>query len=321
MVKLFRKLADCIDPEITIITETNVPFEENLSYFGNRDEAHMIYQFSLPPLLLHAILTEHARYLTRWAKSLPDQPDHCVYLNFTASHDGIGVRPIEGLVPDEDIDFLVEGTKDRGGFITHKQNEDGTQNPYELNISYFDAFAKPGHPRSELQKKRFLCSQIIMLSLQGVPGIYFHNLTSTKNYVDGVIETGDKREINRKQWDYQELKACIEGHKEESYCILDIYKDLLKKREKHSAFHPHGKQEVVDLKQHLFSFIRTSPDEKEHILVIANVSSETIELSKSRLQDVSIIPAEELYDALAEENIPNDEIKINPFQVRWLVLK
>ncbi len=320
IVKLFRKIADCIDPEITIITETNVPFEENLSYFGQHDEAHMIYQFSLPPLLLHAILTEHARYLTRWAKSLPELPSHCTFFNFTASHDGIGVRPLEGLVPEKDVNYLVNGTKQRGGFVTYKQNGDGTQNPYELNITYFDAFEKPGHPRSELQKKRYLCSQVIMLSLKGVPGIYFHNLTSTKNYLDGVMETGDKRAINRKQWNYQELKDCISGKKEDSFCILDTYKKLLQKRKAHTAFHPDGTQEVVELKRHLFSFIRTSPDKKEQIFVIANVSSEKVEVNKTELTNAGVSTAE-TFDILDEEAVlQNGIVGFDSFQTRWLLL-
>ncbi len=320
IVKLFRKIADCIDPEITIITETNVPFEENLSYFGRHDEAHMIYQFSLPPLLLHAILTEHARYLTKWAKELPELPPHCTFFNFTASHDGIGVRPLEGLVPEKDFDFLVKGAEDRGGFVTYKKNGDETQNPYELNITYFDAFEVPGHPRSELQKKRYLCSQLIMLSLKGVPGIYFHNLTSTKNNLEGVIETGERRAINRKKWDYQELKDCIEGRKEDSFCILDTYKKLLQKREAHPAFHPGGGQQVLELKRHLFSFIRISPDGNEHILVIASVSSEAVEVSKDELSSVDI-EADEMFDILEEETVlKNGTLVLEPFQTRWLLL-
>ncbi|HET6528848.1 MAG TPA: alpha-amylase family glycosyl hydrolase, partial [Balneolaceae bacterium] len=179
VVKLFRTLMDFIDPEAKLITETNVPFEENISYFGDGDETHMVYQFSLPPLLLHAILTENAHYLSKWASHLPDPPEGCTYFNFTASHDGIGVRPIEGLVPNKDFEFLVQSTEERGGFVSYKTNSDGSQSPYELNITYYDAFADSEVENSDLQVKRFLCSQIITLSLQGVPGIYFHNLTAT----------------------------------------------------------------------------------------------------------------------------------------------
>src|SRR5699024_1405846 len=186
IIKLFRDLMDHIAPNAALITETNVPFDENINYFGEGDEAHMIYQFSLPPLLLHAILKEKGQYITQWAKELPEPPEGCTYFNFTASHDGIGVRPLEGLVPDEEFDYLVQSTQERGGCVSYKENSDKSQSPYELNITFYDAFAEPGKEDTQLQIKRYLCSQIIMLSLQGVPGIYFHNLTATKNHLPGV---------------------------------------------------------------------------------------------------------------------------------------
>jgi len=95
VVKLIRNVLDLLAPHVTIITETNVPHAENVSYFGTGDEAHMVYQFSLPPLLLHALLRGNARWLTQWAAGLQPAPDGCAYFNFTSSHDGVGVRPLE----------------------------------------------------------------------------------------------------------------------------------------------------------------------------------------------------------------------------------
>ena len=200
IVKLFRTLADYYAPDVTLITETNVPHKENISYFGDGDEAHMVYQFSLPPLLLHAILNEDASHLTKWAASMNSLPEKCTFFNFTSSHDGIGVRPLEGLVPDEEFEELIEGVKKRGGFVSYKQNPDGTNSPYELNITYFDAFASLDGSNS-LQERRYMCSQIIAMSLMGVPGIYFHNLTATRNNLKGVSITGRYRSINRKKMD------------------------------------------------------------------------------------------------------------------------
>ncbi len=123
IVKLFRTLLDCFEPDATIITETNVPHKENISYFGDGDETHMVYQFSLPPLLLHAILTENAKYMTEWVKSLDILPDNCTYFNFTSSHDGIGVRPLEGLVPQEEFDWLVEGIERKAVLCRRKKTK------------------------------------------------------------------------------------------------------------------------------------------------------------------------------------------------------
>ena len=318
IVKLFRTIVECIDPDITLITETNVPLEENLSYFGDQDETHMVYQFSLPPLLLHAILTENSQYLTEWAIEMPDLPEGSLFLNFTASHDGIGVRPLEGLVPQDEFDYLVRSTKERGGFVSYKKNEDNGQSPYELNITYFDAFEEPGNPNTKIQIQRYLCSQIIMLSLKGVPGIYFHNLTSTNNDMERVLESGEKRDINRKQWQRDELLEFIEGKNEKGYCALNDYKKLLKERRKHPAFHPSADQKTVNIDDQLFAFLRVSLDETEKIAVISNISSAQRTLKADKLTELEI-REERIKDLISKKTVlKNGLLKLDPFQTVWL---
>ncbi len=320
VVKLFRTIADCIDPDITIITETNVPLEENLSYFGNQDEAHMIYQFSLPPLLLHGILTENACYLTDWASGLPELPEGCTFFNFTSSHDGIGMRPLEGLVPKEEFSDLIKYTKERGGFISYKQNPASEQSPYELNITYFDAFEKPGHPRSDIQIKRYMCAQTIMLSLQGVPGLYFHTLTATKNDIEGVLKTGQKRAINRKQWERKELESHIKNEDSATHYVLFKHKELLKKRKKHPAFHPSAKQKVKKVNDNVFVFIRRTRDEREAIMVVSNVTGEKLTLHTDDFKDTNF-PAQGVKDLISEKNVFQEgTLRIKPFQTMWLLL-
>ncbi|GAA5520821.1 cyclomaltodextrinase C-terminal domain-containing protein [Aliifodinibius salicampi] len=316
IVKLFRAMVDSIDPDRTLITETNVPFDENVSYFGSGDEAHMIYQFSLPPLLLHAILTENAEYLTDWAKELPAPPKGCTYFNFTASHDGIGVRPLEGLVPDEEFKYLVESAKKRGGFVSYKTNADGSQSPYELNITYFDAFEEPGITDTDLQLKRYLCSQVIMLSLQGVPGIYFHNLVATKNDMGGVLEDGEKRSINRKKWSYQELKDRLDDTENTAHIVLNYFKRVLGIRKEHPAFSPAAKQKVLSLKSDLFAFIRESETEK--VLVISNLTNNQASVESDELSDFAVNQIE-LTDLLSDNKREIDpELTIDPFETLWL---
>jgi sucrose phosphorylase len=319
VVKLFRKIADCINPDMTLLTESNVPFAENFSYFGNKDEAHMIYQFSLPPLLLHAILSENTSYLTGWAADMPEPPDDCIYLNFTASHDGIGVRPLEGLIPQDEFDQLIKETKERGGFISHKKSDHG-QSPYELNITYFDAFEEPGHPRSDLQIKRYLCSQIVAMSLKGVPAIYFQNFTAAKNNIEGVLESGEKRDINRKQWTQRELERCFKEEELQGYCPLEYYTELLKKRKKHAAFHPEGGQKVVDLGDSLFAFIRTSPDGKEEIAVISNFLSRDICLEPESLEKMNITEPQKKDIITDKALVTKEGLRLGGFQTVWVRL-
>jgi glycosidase len=277
IIKLFRTLVDHYMPQVTLITETNVPHRENISYFGAGDEAHMVYQFSLPPLLLHAIMTENGGYLTQWASSLEELPEGCTYFNFTSSHDGIGMRPLEGLIPEDEFNELVEGVHDRGGFVSYKENPDKSLSPYELNITYFDAFATR-NGTTELHVRRYLCSQTIMLSLQGVPGIYFHNLTGTQNNVKGVLKTGRYRTINRKKWEYDELISKIGREDSTSSYIFKRFRELMDIRKQESAFHPFGKQRVHNAGSDFFILERISPDGSDKVLVICNLTSEENQL-------------------------------------------
>ena len=103
VVKLMRELLDDVAPGTILITETNVPHHENVSYFGDGDEAHAVYQFSLAPLLLDAFLSGDATSLNEWLADLQYPGEGMTFFNFTASHDGIGVRPLEGLVPPERV--------------------------------------------------------------------------------------------------------------------------------------------------------------------------------------------------------------------------
>ncbi len=319
IVKLFRSIVDFYSPETTIITETNVPHKENISYFGDGDEAHMVYQFSLPPLLLHAILTENAQYLTTWAQSLKKPPDNCTYFNFTSSHDGIGVRPLEGLVPLSEFTALVKGMERRGGFVSEKKNPDGTFSPYELNITYFDAFADYSGSQS-LQERRYLCSQTIMLSLKGVPGIYFHNLMATRNNVKGVSVTGRYRTINRKKWTYEDLTDSLNDPDTNTYRIFHQYKEIIKKRNLHPAFHPFGNQKVLALNNDIFCLDRTAIDGTERILVMANVTGKKLN-QETEFNDLPIDRSVKYNDIITgKECVINGIVTLNPYQVVWIMI-
>ena len=267
VVKLFRELLDMIAPQTVLLTETNVPHEENISYFGNSDEAHMVYQFSLPPLLLHALTTGNAAFLTDWAKAISVLPENCTTFNFTASHDGIGVRPLTGLIPDDELDALVEHVKAQGGHVSTKRNSDGSDSPYELNITYFDALG--GDDR---QVDRFLCSQTVALGLKGVPAFYFHSLTATPNDYEGVEKTGRARSINRRQWNITDLENELHGDGATARVFAEM-KRRIQIRTRQKAFHPDAHQRVVELEVGLFGFVRVSIDSEQIIACVSNVSN------------------------------------------------
>lgn len=322
IIKLLRAIVDEVSPDVLLVTETNVPHEENVSYFGDgADEAHMVYQFALPPLTAHAIITGSSRYLRGWASSLEYPSPETCYFNFTASHDGIGVRPVTGILPEADLEVLLQQTQAHGGRISFKTNQDGTTSPYELNINYFDLLNNPSCDEPQtLHADRFMASQAIMLMLKGIPGIYFHSLVGSRNFEQGVEESGQARSINREKLSFGNLEQELGDFRSLRYEVFHQYRKLLKIRTRENAFHPAGGQEIIDLGDSVFALLRTSPDGSEFILAVQNVTSET--------QRVEIHPASfglnqeaEWLDLISLENTSAEHgvlsINLAPYQSVW----
>ncbi len=319
VVKLIRDILEWVAPEALILTETNVPHEENISYFGDGDEAHMVYQFTLPPLLLHALLKGDASYLKSWASALPELPKGCCFFNFTSSHDGIGLRPLEGILPPQEFASVIEEVSERGGLISTRSNAEGGQSPYELNASYFASLSESADPALGID--RFLCSQAVALSLQGVPAIYFHSLTATPNYHEGVKRTGQNRTINRRKWQESELNVLLDDHTSTSAQVFQRYAQMIRCRRSCEAFHPNGGQKVLDTPDHLFGFLRTSPKRDQEVLCLFNVTSVRVRANLTRVyppwQERSTY--EELLRGKKGELGPRSSITLNPYQACWLV--
>ncbi len=321
VVQLIRAVLDAVAPDVLIITETNVPHEENISYFGDgTDEAQLVYQFSLPPLVLHSFRTGDARALSRWAATLEAPSDTTTFFNFTASHDGIGVRPATGLISEEDIQALTELAGARGGHVSYKTNPDGSQSPYELNVTYVDAIVPPDAPGSPAEKaRRFLASQAIMLALQGVPGIYFHSLLGSRNWQEGVTQTGRPRTINRQKLDYDALRAELEDPATFRHHVFSGYVDLIRKRAAERAFHPNAAQQVLELSEAVFALRRTAPDGSACIVALHNVSGRPQRVVLREEHVGGQVPA--LTDLIAGEVYPwraGLALRLEPYQVMWL---
>lgn len=277
-VKLFRAVLERVAPWVVIITETNVPHRENISYFGDMDdEAHMIYQFSLPPLVLDAFLRRDSRHLQKWAAELPDTQGRTTFFNFLASHDGIGLLPAAGILGPDEIEGLVENTRERGGFINYKATPAGNI-PYEMNITYLDAVAERSLPARERAKK-FLASQAIMVMLQGVPGIYIHSLLGSGNYTEGVKITGQNRTINREKLAYDTVAAELASPGSLRNLVFNGFQAMLLARRSSPCFDPAGRMEILPAPPSVFALLRWAPDRSDYIIAMVNVSPETVAVS------------------------------------------
>jgi glycosidase len=275
IIQLLRAVFDDLAPHVRLVTETNVPHAENVSYFGDgHNEAQLVYNFALPPLVLHTLLHEDATVLSHWAAGLDTPSNETHFFNFLASHDGIGLNPVRGILSEAEIESLIAMTQAHGGLISYKQTGDGGQIPYELNINYFDALCDPaaGEPTG-LQVARFMASQAILLALRGVPGIYVHSLLGSHGWRAGVDRTGTKRAINRQKFQRDDLERELADPASARAEVFTAYRSLLSRRRESTAFHPQGRQKVLDLGPGVFALRRTSPDGVKQMLCLQNVTA------------------------------------------------
>lgn len=318
IIRLLREILQMVNADVALITETNVPNGENLTYFGNRDEAHMIYNFSLPPLLLNALLQGKSDHLKTWMMRMPPAPMGCAYLNFTASHDGIGLRPAEGLLTGEEFGQLVETMEKFGGKISMRKKADGTESPYEINISLFDALQGTVKGKDKWQIDRFICSQTIMMSLEGIPAFYIHSLLATHNDYEAVERTGKKRSINRHKWHEEKLLALLDDPKSPHAIVLQELSRRIKIRRLQPAFHPNATQYTLHpLKKSLFVFWRQSIYREQSIFCIHNLSDRT---QKLHLSDINLVDTEPWYDLISGKTIEDiySKLTLKPYQSAWL---
>lgn len=313
VVKLIRTIFNSISPKLILLTETNVPNRENLSYFGNNDEAHMVYQFTLPPLLLHTLFTGNSSKLTKWAQSIPVLQNEQTFFNFTASHDGIGVRPLEGIISENELIDLVEGMKKNGAFISEKSNSDGSTSPYEINITYFDACKMSNCSGIEYQVDRFICSQTIMMSLQGIPAFYIHSLLATENDMEGYSKTKRNRTINRKKWNWDELEELLDSDTKHKKVFNELSRRIIIRKE-NPLFSPLVKQVIVNLSEKLF-IIRRYEKDKE-LIAIFNISCNMLSFTLNEVSKNLL----EAYDLISEDEFDElNDIVMSPYQCRWLI--
>ncbi len=321
IVRLMRTLCDFATEPVILITETNVPNAENLSYFGNRNEAHAIYNFPLPPLIVHAMLAGTASHLNAWQMAMPPAQLGCAYLNFVASHDGIGLRPAEGLLSEEEISETIGAIERFGGRVSYRRMSDGSEKPYEINTTLFDAFKGTidweGEGEDGYQVDRLVTSQAIMLALEGIPAIYVHALLGTENDIERMDKTGHRRSINRHQWDYPMLNRVLDDPATPQARAFKRITEIIGIRARQPAFHPNATQFTLQLGEKIFGFWRQSLDRDQSIFAIHNVSAETIELP---VMSLNLIGHEDWYDLLGDCAVSRDQkvLTLKPYQCAWI---
>ena len=319
-VKLFRTLIEAHSENAIVITETNVPNHENLSYFGNANEAHAVYNFSLPPLLLHAFVSGTSEHLKRWQMSMPPAQTGTFYFNFIASHDGIGLRPAKDLLAQKELDELVNTMQGFGARISWRSVEGGQQEPYEINVALYDALQGTAQGPDRWQQQRFLCAHAIMLALEGVPGIYIHSMLATQNDYDRVELTNHNRSINRSKWQFDELTQKLNDPSTHHAQVLSQLTELIRVRRAQPAFHPNAIQYTLHLGDNVFAFWRQSINRDQSVFCIFNVTDQAVSIP---LSSVNLISLETWVDLHSNHRYfaTDESIELPPCGFVWLTNK
>lgn len=320
VVQLMRTVLDLVAPDVLLITETNVPHADNVSYFGDgSNEAQLVYQFPLAPLLLNAFGSGSTRHLQAWASGLSTPSASTTFFNFLASHDGIGVMPAAGILSTAELDELVALTLRHGGRVSYKTNSDGSQSAYELNITLFDALSDPATTPEATAIDRFMVAQAIMLALAGLPGIYIHSLLGSANDHAGLARTGHNRTINRRKWQRAEIDALLADPGSRAARVLARYRELLRERAASSAFAPTAAQRVLPSADGLFVLLRGAPGQ-EQVVCLHNLTA----VAQRFTLDPAILgsPAAALHDLLSSVTVAldaaNPAIEVAPHSAIWL---
>ncbi|WP_144211599.1 sugar phosphorylase [Shewanella donghaensis] len=317
VIRLLRTLIEHAQNNAVVITETNIPNSQNLTYFGNANEAHCIYNFSLPPLLINTLITGSCLYLKRWQMSMPPAQDGTTYFNFIASHDGVGLRPVEGLLEQSEINTLVETMAMFGGKISSRTSEDGQQQPYEINIALIDALKGTVKGQDQLGLARFTCAHAIMFGLEGIPGVYIHSLLGTQNDYEKLENTAQNRSINRHRWDSEVLNQLLADDHNQHAKVLASLTKLICIRTKQRAFNPNATQFTLHLGLQLFGFWRQSRDRRQSIFCISNITDQAMDLP---LGELNLIGTETWFDLIDGEVIADiTAVKLlEPYQTVWI---
>jgi glucosylglycerate phosphorylase len=316
VIKLIRSALEAATPGVVVVTETNVPHAENVSYFGNGcDEAQMVYNFALPPLTLHTVATGDARALCTWARGLTNPSDEATYFNFLASHDGIGVRPVEGILTRAEVSALAQRVRERGGLVSSKSDVGGGESPYELNVSLFDGLAEPGAPEGD-GVQRLLAAHALMLAMPGVPGIYVHSLLGSRNDHAAVAATGRARSINRGRFDLAALQADLSDPDHRRSQVLHGMRRLLRARARHPAFHPQAPAVWPDAPAPVAAVRRRAGGSE--VLALQSFGREGLRVDGAAL--LARAWPVGARDLLAGTPVTDGDLALAPFDVRWIEL-
>jgi sucrose phosphorylase len=196
-----------------------------------------VYDFALPPLILHAFFNKTTRYLKRWIDIRPVNS-----LTVLDTHDGIGVIDVgadaqdragsAGLVPERELARLVEQihTNSNGESLRATGAAAANLDLYQVNCTFYDALGRDDY--------RYLLSRAVQFFLPGVPQVYYVGLLAGTNDTRLLAKTRVGRDINRHYYSREEIEHALEEP------VVGRLLELIRLRNSHAAFN--GTFEMAD---------------------------------------------------------------------------
>lgn len=192
------------------------------------EKGYMTYDFFLPGLIIQALESGSGEYLVRWAREQREKKIKAV--NMLGCHDGIPLLDLKGLIPDEEIEKLIDVVVSRGGFV---KNLHGQKNVYyQVNATYYSALGE--------DDKKMLLARALQLFMPGKPQVWYLDLFAGKNDYEAVKRAGaaGHKEVNRTNLSLEQIEEKME---------LDVVKKqigLLRFRNSFPAFGFDGDMDI-----------------------------------------------------------------------------
>ena len=183
---------------LTLLPEIHASYQEK-TYKLLADKGYMVYDFFLPGLLIDAFIRKNGTYLKKWADEVIDNKISTV--NMLGCHDGIPLLDLKGLLPDEDIQNVIDTVVSRGGYV---KDLHGAKNVYyQVNATYYSALGEVD--------RRLLMARAIQLFMPGKPQIWYLDLFAGKNDYEAMARAGvgGHKEINRSNLSLEQAEKLL----------------------------------------------------------------------------------------------------------------
>ncbi len=191
-----KKLAD--EFGVSLLPEIHASYSEKI-YETVASKGYMTYDFFLPGLLIYAIENRNGEVLKKWAEELRDKKIRVV--NMLGCHDGIPLLDLKGILPEEDIQKMIDAIVGRGGFV---KDLHGAKNMYyQVNATYYSALGD--------DDKKMLFARAIQMFMPGKPQVWYLDLFAGRNDHEAVKRAGagGHKEINRTNLTMEQINEAL----------------------------------------------------------------------------------------------------------------